>query len=459
MAEDLLQTLSSNDKRRIDTFLSPPTSRTHVNDTTSKDSATSLVFFESDLVQIVFDANEGVFRLIRVDGTTHVSTISNVEEISYVSSPYLPRCLIRTQAAFSKNAHFAERCKEGINAIQDELSFALQLSDVHLMIGEWIPFGPNVTLSLNNRLGSLDRCQGGLFTCENDPAPTETRLEISPGLTKIVILDFEFDSFINVEADIHIPHSESLVQIEGFGMHLHGDGSVVYGMHIDAILDQTADCVYVDHLSRLLVDVDLDSSKILNDLLTCHQRDLMEMLYMNDAQSRNKLSLITATKISPNLKARDYLDRAEMENELKQIIGETHSVFDLSDDDKIIIGREGMLVLGPGWIEYEDLIITQLALLSRELFIRCFFRRTFILDNMMNQARAYITTFEQDPESLAKMRHKIDHCSHDLIFLEEILELLQNSVHGFRLPPCPKSPTGKLLYHQLELEKVSIDLH
>lgn len=456
--EDLLQTLSSKDKRRIDTFLSTPNSRTHVNDTTSKDSATSLVFFESDLVQIVFDANEGVFRLIRVDGTTHVSTITNVEEISYVSSPYLPRCLMRTQAAFSKNAHFAERCKEGINAIQDELSFALQLSDVHLMIGEWIPFGPNVTLSLNNRLGSLDRCQGGLFTCENDPAPTETRLEISPGLTKIVILDFEFDSFINVEADIHIPHSESLVQIEGFGMHLHGDGSVVYGMHIDAILDQTADCVYVDHLSRLLVDVDLDSSKILNDLLTRHQRDLMEMLYMNDAQSRNKFSLITATKISPNLKARDYLDRAEMENELKQIIGETHSVFDLSDDDKIIIGREGMLVLGPGWIEYEDLIITQLALLSRELFIRCFFRRTFILDNMMNQARAYITTFEQDPESLAKMRHKIDHCSHDLIFLEEILELLQNSVHGFCLPPCPKSPTGKLLYHQLELEKVSIDL-
>ncbi|CCI11445.1 unnamed protein product [Albugo candida] len=458
LVEDLLQTLSSKDKRRIDTFLSTPNSRTHVNDTTSKDSATSLVFFESDLVQIVFDANEGVFRLIRVDGTTHVSTISNVEEISYVSSPYLPRCLIRTQAAFSKDAHFAERCKEGINAIQDELSFALQLSDVHLMIGEWIPFGPNVTLSLNNRLGSLDRCQGGLFTCENDPAPTETRLEISPGLTKIVILDFEFDSFINVEADIHIPHSESLVQIEGFGMHLHGDGSVVYGMHIDAILDQTADCVYVDHLSRLLVDVDLDSSKILNDLLTRHQRDLMEMLYMNDAQSRNKLSLITATKISPNLNARDYLDRAEMENELKQIIGETHSVFDLSDDDKIIIGREGMLVLGPGWIEYEDLIITQLALLSRELFIRCFFRRTFILDNMMNQARAYITTLEQDPESLAKMRHKIDHCSHDLIFLEEILELLQNSVHGFCLPPCPKSPTGKLLYHQLELEKTLKDL-
>ncbi|GLE10813.1 hypothetical protein PINS_up023064 [Pythium insidiosum] len=67
-------------------------------------------------------------------------------------------------------------------------------------------------------------------------------------------------------------------------------------MFIDAIMDKLADKIYVDHLSRLLVDVDLDSSKIINDLLSPHQRSLMDMLFMDDARSRNKFSLITGAR-------------------------------------------------------------------------------------------------------------------------------------------------------------------
>lgn len=450
----LLESFPSHERRKIDLFLSSTTCNKH--DLIS--SRSGLVLFDNALLSITFDVDDGKFRFVRNDGSVYISKVTEIEEVSYVSSPYLPRCLIRNDATFSSNACQAFKCKQGINAIKDELSFAIVLENVHVMVGEWIPFGPNQIVSLNDRLGSLERCQGGLFTSELDEAPTSTCLHIHPGLTKIAVIDFEFDCFTNFEADIHMPHEEGIVQIESFGMHVNGDGTIIYGMYIDAIQDRPADFICVDHLSRLLVDIDLDSSKILNDLLSPHQRSLMDMLFMSDARSRNKFSLLTASGISPKLSAREYLDRGEKENELKQVLGEIHAVYDLSDDDKILIGREGMLLIGPNANQHEPLIVAHIALLSRELFIRFFFKRTFILGDILNRARSYMINFERNPEGLESMRKKINQCSHDLVLLEEILQLLRDSMHNFQLPPYPDEESGQLLYTQLQLRKTLTDL-
>uniref|UniRef100_K3W8I8 Uncharacterized protein n=1 Tax=Globisporangium ultimum (strain ATCC 200006 / CBS 805.95 / DAOM BR144) TaxID=431595 RepID=K3W8I8_GLOUD len=449
----VLETFPKSEKKRIDAFLLNTADKPVLHSANS-----GMVMFDSNLLKITFDTADGKFHLLRSDGSEFVSRITDVEEVSYVSSPYLPSCLMRNEAAFSSNAHRSDRCKQGVNAIKDELSFAIVLSNVRVMVGEWIPFGSNQIVSLNDRLGSLERCQGGLFTSELDDAPTSTCLYLNPGLTKIAIVDFEFDSFTNFEADIHAPNDNGIVQIESFGMHLNGDGTIVYGMFIDAIMDQSADSICVDHLSRLLVDVDLDSSKIIDDLLSPHQRGLMSMLFMKDSTSRSKFNLIMAKEILPKLPVREYLDRGEKENELKQILGEIHAVYDLSEDDKILVGRDGMLLVGPNCNQHEPLIVSYLALLSKELFIRFFFKRTFILDDMLNHARAYMKNFEMNPEALNSMRTKVDQCSHDLVILEEILELLRESMRAMQLPSCPTDASGKLLYDQLQLRKTHTDL-
>ncbi|KAJ0394284.1 hypothetical protein ATCC90586_000740 [Pythium insidiosum] len=450
----LLETLQVAEKKAIDSFLVSTTSKHELVPTNS-----GLVLFDSALLKITFDVDDGKFRFLRVDGSVAVSRVTEVEAVSYVSSPYLPACLMRNgDPAFSSNANQTHKCKQGQSGIKDVLSVSIVLSDVRVMVGEWIPFGRNQIVMLNDRLGSLERCQGGLFTSELDQHPTRTTLHLDPGLTKIAITDFEFDSYTNFEADIHAPHGDGIVQIESFGMHLNGDGTIIYGMFIDAIMDKAADTIFVDHLSRLLVDVDLDSSKIINDLLSPHQRSLMDMLFMDDARSRNKFSLITARAIQPALPVSAYMDRGERENELKQILGEIHSAYDLTEQDKIIIGRDGMLLLGPNAHEHEPLIVAHLALLSRELFIRFFFKRTFVLDNQLSMARTYMHSFEKNPEALGAMRKRIDRCSRDLILLEEILELLRDSLHSFQLPRCPTDPTGRLLFEQLELKKTHVDL-
>lgn len=449
-----LEAFPAHERKSIDTFLSSTTRNKH--DLVSARSG--LVLFDNELLSITFDVDDGQFRFVRNDGSIYISRVTDIEEVSYVSSPYLPRCLIRNDALFSSNAGQAEKCKQGINVIKDELSFAIVLENVRVMVGEWIPFGPNQIVSLNDRLGSLERCQGGLFTSELDDSPTSTCLDIQPGLTKIAVVDFEFDSFTNFEADIHMPHEEGIVQIESFGMHVNGDGTIIYGMYIEGIQDRPADFICVDHVSRLLVDIDLDSSKILNDLLSPHQRSLMDMLFMRDARSRNKFSLLTASGISPKLSARDYLDRGEKENELKQILGEIHAVYDLSSDDKILIGREGMLLIGPNANQHEPLIVAHIALLSRELFIRFFFKRTFILGDVLERASLYMKNFEKNPEELESTRKKVNQCSHDLVLLEEILQLLRDSMRNLELPTCPEDESGKMLYTQLQLRKTLMDL-
>ena len=44
-------------------------------------------------------------------------------------------------------------------------------------------FGANQIVALNERLGALDRNQGGFFTNKVDEDPTSTNFDVPPGLT------------------------------------------------------------------------------------------------------------------------------------------------------------------------------------------------------------------------------------------------------------------------------------
>ena len=58
--------------------------------------------------------------------------------------------------------------------------------------------------------------------------------------------------------------------------------------------------------------------------------------------------MILAQTINPKMSASLFLDGKEHESEVKQILGDTFSSHDLSDNDVIIIGRQGLLVAGRG---------------------------------------------------------------------------------------------------------------
>lgn len=68
-----------------------------------------------------------------------------------------------------------------------------------------------------------------------------------------------------------------LWQVETFGVSLNAEGTCFYGMQIEAVMDRIKDNISLDHLSRLLVDVQQDSSCIVDSIISGYQRDLLQV--------------------------------------------------------------------------------------------------------------------------------------------------------------------------------------
>jgi WD repeat-containing protein 35 len=406
-------------------------------------------------LQVSFDHAQSAFILHNELGVRRVSAVTETEDVSYVSSPYLPACLRikakggggggvgRSVTPLSSNAHRAHECGSGSHSIANgELSEAIVLGDVNAMVAEFIPFGANQIVALNERLGALDRCQGGLFSNMVDRRPTDSKFSLETGLTKIHILDFDFVRFANFETHVSLPEDAGVVQIESFGMHVSGQGTLLYGMHVDAIIDRLGHAVSLDHLSRLLVDVHMDSSTIIDDLIAPLQRHMMDVVFLGDVAQRNKFNLITAAAITPRLPAAQYMDRAERENELKQVLGDILQCIDISEADVLIIGKEGTLLAGPSSKDFEATLVTYTALQSYHLFLSNLCVRIFVLDDLMHGTERHIAEWRHDPTTVNVIRGAIKEISADLIVLEQVLAYVQESLEEFRLPTAAAGAAG-----------------
>lgn len=89
-----------------------------------------------------------------------------------------------------------------------------------------------------------------------------------------------------------------------------------------------------------------------------------------------------------------------MTNDGLQILGDTDAAYNLSPDDVLIVGRNGVLISGPGSRKHEDILLTYLSLLSRDMFLRVFFTRVFVLQNELNKIRSMLGVSDKDPNTV-----------------------------------------------------------
>ena len=320
------------------------------------------------------------------------------------------------------------------------------------MVSEFIPFGANQVVQLNNNLGSTERVQGGFFTALLDEDGDQTTFEVPPGLTSVNILDYSLTRHANFEADIHFPEAPGIVQVEMFGCSLNYTGVCFYGMQVEAVLDRIKDNISLDHLARLLVDVHQDSSKIVDACLSAYQRKLMNIIYLGDAAMRDKVNLIVANEITPHLTAEEYMDKGEYENELKQGIGDTRAAFDISEHDTLVFGAFGLLVAGPNARHHEPLLCSYIGFQALNLFVVNYFNRVFIVSNDIKDVRKEIAGAHMDPRALANVRGEITALSGDITVLEEILCYIQESLEIMPVPPEPPEQAGRSLYARLQIQ-------
>ena len=373
------------------------------------------------------------------------SGITDIEDVSYVTSPYLPQLLInkhlklRELSDFSSRAHEAA---EGLSLIRGEVSETILLGGVRLIVGEWLPFGLNQIAYLNERLGAKDRCKGGMFTDEVDRDGESTDVKTATGLTEVSIIDAHPVTHINLEAELQYPEEEGIIQLENFGIHLSHNGGILYGLKFEAVHDRTGDDMSLDLLARAIVDVHDDSAKIINNLLSVYQREMVEAVYgTSDRRCRQRFNCLIAAHIRPKLDAKRYMDGEDLENELKQVIGEVKSSHNLSTEDVLILGRHGMLVAGPNVVRHEDFITLSILLLSLDLFVRTFFTRLiFISQEMVGVRRAIEQSgMTRDSSRVVDIQRSISRYSRTLVLLAECLQYATDTLESVEKKGLPKA--------------------
>lgn len=161
---------------------------------------------------------------------------------------------------------------------------------------------------------------------------------------------------------------------------------------------------------------------------------MMDVVFLGDVAQRNKFNLITAAAITPRLPAAQYMDRAERENELKQVLGDILQCIDVGEADVLIIGKEGTLLAGPSAKDFEATLVTYTALQSYHLFLSNLCVRIFVLDDLMHGTERHIAEWRHDPTTVDVVRGAIKEISADLIVLEQVLAYVQESLEEFRLP-------------------------
>ena len=417
-----------------------------------------LCLIDGKLLQVVWEDSK---FLLRTTTFSRESTITDAEDVSYVVSPYLPRSLRRVGGpVMSSNAHRASESASKQSTIRDDLDEVITISNVTILIGEWIPFGANQVVELNMKLGSNERCQGGYFTAQVDDDSTNTQCEVPTGLTSVSILDHDMTRFTNIEAQVYYPEDDGVVQVEHFGIHARMDGTIVYGLMIESVMDRILENISLDNLARLLVDVHIDSSKIMESLLSNHQRDLLDMIFLGNTLNRDKVNVIIADRVAPKQSAERYLDKDAFENEIRQVLGDTYEAHDLSDDDIVITGSHGIMLVGPQSKSQEPVMLAFLSLRSRDVFVHNVFNRLFIIDDTLKTARLLIAKYERDPNSIPRIRHTLSETSKDIILLEEVLLYLQESLEqDTSIYAEPSDESGYKLYQVLKVKTILNDLH
>ncbi|MFC1744622.1 hypothetical protein ACFL35_11580 [Candidatus Riflebacteria bacterium] len=365
-----------------------------------------------------------------------ISAFSVPEDISYVASPFVPQSLLGEKLLLKSNASLIDLIRDSGDSIKDQsFSEEIVLAGVHLILNEYVPFGANQMVNLNLKLGSEERVQGGFFTQKVDPSPNMATIKSEAPPTEVTILNNDLSEFILFLAKVDYPTEEHITQIEEFGVYIPRSGFITYGIFIDASkfhgVFRGKDSVSLDALGRIKMDVETDSTEILSNLITDYQQSILEFVFFDNEEFRDKFVIITAEKIikgPPSLKAEDFFDRENYENEMKQILGNTKAAYNLDENDLLFVGSHGMLLISQEKEKYEFELITYSRLRSLGLFIHNYFVRSNLLTREIDELRDFILTIKENPENVGAIRQELSDCSASIVLMEETLYFFKDSL-------------------------------
>ncbi|EKX48944.1 hypothetical protein GUITHDRAFT_68453, partial [Guillardia theta CCMP2712] len=391
-----------------------------------------------DKLQIEWRAEVGKFALNSLKtGFSRYSAITDIEDVSYVSSPFIPNYLRRSKEPLTSNLNRAVEAFRGKTNIMDaDLMEAISLGNVRITLQEWIPFGENSLTYISTNIGVKDRCQFARFSSQKLTDFTGNNMSTDTGLTDVKILDFSEQKFLNVEAEIKYPEEEGIVQVEFFGIHVSARGHILFGLEIESIMTRMKDDISIDLLSRTIVDIMQDSSTIIESILTENQKDLLFSLFQQSLHLRPKYNCFLAQKIDPLfLSFSQYMDGGDHENEIAQLIGSVRSGHDLAKQHFLFVGSTGILLVGEQAHEYDSFLVPYCSLQSLQLITGVLFECFNHLNSLIDEGLRLLQELESNPYNVARIQFVMTHSFKELHKLDLVLKHISDSIKEAAMPP------------------------
>jgi hypothetical protein len=330
----------------------------------------------------------------------------------------------------------------------------LWLVKPRIVVCEWIPFGTSNLLALNNNLGSFRRVKNALFTRHASDDNGETSVIEGVEMTKVYVNDYESTDYVKFEAEISYPNAPKIVQEESFGCYVNHTGKVVYGLELVSVENQESDGISVDNISRILVDVWEDSSKMMSTLISPYQQGLLDLVFQGHATTRDKFNLVIADGIKITLNGREneivppgyvleqneledwsakvreqLIDGQECEAELRQMVNDIQNVFFLSTGAFVIQGTHGVLFIRGPKLRIEDSMSSWMFLNAAAIFLENLFHRQLIINSVTVKIQNLMNTLESNPNAVVEVQNMLVETSSGTSFIDETVLTLEDAVN------------------------------
>mmetsp|Transcript_4410 Transcript_4410/g.13043 ORF Transcript_4410/g.13043 Transcript_4410/m.13043 type:complete len:191 (-) Transcript_4410:1838-2410(-) len=186
-----------------------------------------------------------------------------------------------------------------------------------------------------------------------------------------------------------------------------------------------------------------DSSQVTGDLLSEYQTTQLRTVYLGQQDTREKYVLFLADAIDPVTRAESYINDSSFLSELRQVVGDVHSVHCLSQNDVVFIGSKGVLAAGDRCRKHEEILVRFLVLQARENFVNALFTRIKVLNSDLGHIRDLISHVEEHPNREFAIRDMLASTANQISLLVELQDYLRESLLGFRIPPLPTELSGR----------------
>ena len=424
---------------------------------------------KSQVDHVVTDRRDGeTFEVVIQDmglymknrsGYRRKSSVTEIGKLPYVTSPYFASSIRHIDCVLKDNSALAYECVLWPSQVPDDRDEAVVLANVSIILAEWMMTGSN-SIGL-----MIEALEGSVFSERDAHSVTFTTSQAGGGLmmtlskktscsdelkTRSTIIDFQPSIDLNFEAEIIVQGEAAVKRVENFGVHVHENGVIMCAVQVEALQDREWDDLAPSLLANMIKELHYNSSLIIHPMMSKLQNDVLSSLYDGSPMSRTKTLCILADTIEPQLKAIEYMDGGRYQKEFVQLLGEVHTCRDLTDDDIIFIGKEGVLLAGPKSRELEYLIVKYVSLMVIDQGIIGIYARLRRLSNTLEACHRMILKRRQQVVDRVNPRDVINKAGQHLRLMWMMQESIDQSIKKFAPVNRPSDHTHQRLWEMLD---------